>query len=249
MAELWVADLGLVPYDEALALQRAVRAARQAERVPDVLLLLQHPPVYTRGRRTDPAELPLGEAWYRERGIDVVDVDRGGKVTFHGPGQLVGYPIARVTDVLGFVGLLEDAMVAALEQEGLAARGRAAEGRDWTGVWVQDRKIGSIGLHVSHGVTTHGFSLNADLDLEPFSWVVPCGLSTPMTSLSAERGGGPVDLRCLRKRVAHEVAGRLGVKQRLVTRARLERAIALEDDRAPVVHEDAVVQVAGDGAR
>lgn len=226
-AELWVVDAGTVPYREALALQHAVRDARLREDVPDVLLLLEHPPVYTRGRRTGPGELPFGEAWYAERGIEVVDVDRGGKVTYHGPGQLVGYPIARIDDVVGFVALLEDAMVEVLEHEGVAARGRSAEGRDVTGAWVQDRKIGSIGLHVTRGVTTHGFALNADLDLEPFGWVVPCGLQVPMTSIAAERGG-PVDRRCVRRRAAHAVARRMGRRQRLVSAARLRATVQVD---------------------
>src|SRR3954468_13508694 len=120
--ELWVANLGTVEYREAYAMQERVRARRQAGEIPDTLLLVEHPPVYTRGRRTAPGELPMGEDWYRSQGIDVVDVDRGGKVTYHGPGQLVGYPIMRTGDVLEYVGRLEAAMAAALADEGLAAR-------------------------------------------------------------------------------------------------------------------------------
>jgi lipoyl(octanoyl) transferase len=158
-AEWWTCRLGLVEYREALALQERVRAARQDERIPDTILLLEHPPVYTRGRRSQPGELPMGEAWYRGQGIDVVDVDRGGKVTYHGPGQLVVYPIARTEDVVAFVRTLERATIAALADEGIAARSRSDEGRDFTGVWVDDRKIGSIGLHVARGVTTHGLAV------------------------------------------------------------------------------------------
>ena len=114
-AELWTVHLGLVEYREAYALQERVRAARQADAVPDVLLLLEHPPVYTRGRRSQPGELAMGEDWYRLQGIDIVDVDRGGKVTYHGPGQLVGYPIVRIADVVAYVRTIERAIVAALE--------------------------------------------------------------------------------------------------------------------------------------
>jgi lipoyl(octanoyl) transferase len=224
--DLWSVHLGRIAYREALALQQRVRAARQQELIPDTLLTLEHDPVYTRGRRSDPAELPFGDEWYAERGIEIVDVDRGGKVTYHGPGQLVAYPIVRVDDVMGFVEDLERIMVDALAQEGVAARGRAHEGRDFTGVWVGDRKIGSIGLHISHGVTMHGLALNVDDDLAPFEWIVPCGLGgVAMTSVQRESGrAGRMD--CVRKRVAHGLAEALDRRQRLVTRQRLERALA-----------------------
>ena len=223
--EIWVCHLGAVEYGEALALQERLRAARQAETVPDVMLLLEHPPVYTRGRRTGPGELPLGEDWYRARGIDVVDVDRGGKVTYHGPGQLVGYPIVRVDDVVEYVRALEQALVHALDQEGVAARARPDEGPAYTGVWVQERKIASIGVHLSRGVTTHGFAVNVDNDLEPFQWVVACGLpSVRMTSLALEIGRAGAHVRCFRKRVAYAVAEALGRRQRLVSWDRLYAA-------------------------
>src|SRR5215210_7712292 len=155
-AELWSCRLGLVPYGEALELQRRVRAARQDDQIPDTVLVLEHPPVITRGRRSVPGELPMGEDWYRAQGIDVVDVDRGGKVTYHGPGQLVVYPIMRTDDVVAFVRTMERAMIAALADEGLEPRVRTDEGPDYTGVWVGERKIASIGIHVARGVTTHG---------------------------------------------------------------------------------------------
>jgi len=223
--ELWVCHLGVVEYREALALQQRIRAARQQALIPDVLLCLEHPPVYTRGRRTGAGELPMGEDWYRRQGIDVLDCDRGGKVTYHGPGQLVGYPIVRVEDVVAYVRTLERALIAALAQEGIAARARAEEGPAFTGVWVEDRKIASIGVHVNRGVTTHGFAVNVCNDLQPFQWIVPCGLEgVRMTSLIAESGGGPERMRCFRKRTAFQVAEALGRRQRLVGRARLEAA-------------------------
>jgi lipoyl(octanoyl) transferase len=226
MDELWTCRLGVVEHRAATALQERVRAARQEGRIPDTLLLLEHPPVYTRGRRSEPSELAMGEAWYRAQGIDVVDVDRGGKVTYHGPGQLVGYPIMRVDDVLAFVRTMERAMIAALADEGIAARSREAEGRDFTGVWVGDRKIASIGVHVARGVTTHGFAVNADNDLQPFDWIVPCGLAgVRMTSLTRELGHGGT-LSCFAKRIAHRFAEAMNRRQRIVTPARLERALA-----------------------
>jgi lipoyl(octanoyl) transferase len=171
----------------------------------------------------------MGEDWYRAQGIDIVDVDRGGKVTYHGPGQLVGYPIVAIGDVMEYVALLERAIVAALDDEGIVARGRSAEGIAWTGVWTEDRKIASIGLHVSQGVTKHGFAVNVDNSLEPFGWIVPCGLpEVSMTSVAAEASEGGRDsnhLPCFRKRVAWRFAQAHGSRQRLVSRARLEAAL------------------------
>jgi lipoyl(octanoyl) transferase len=225
--ELWVCQLGTLDYREALALQERVRAARQQELVPDVLLSLEHWPVYTRGRRSAAGELPMGEDWYRMQGIEIVDTDRGGKVTYHGPGQLVGYPIVRIDDVVAYVRTLEQALVAALAQEGVSARARPDDGPDFTGVWVDDRKIASIGVHVQRGVTTHGFAVNVENDLQPFTWVVPCGLDgVRMTSLIKETHRPSGQMPCFRKRAAYEVAQALGRRQRLVSRARLEAALA-----------------------
>jgi lipoyl(octanoyl) transferase len=186
-----------------------------------VLLLLEHPPVYTLGRRSTEADLPMGEAWYRSQGIDVVRSDRGGKLTYHGPGQLVGYPIMRVEDVVAQVRVMERAIVAALGEEGVVARARPDDGIEYTGVWVEDRKIASIGIHLQKGVTTHGFAVNVDNDLQPFEWVVPCGLpEVRMTSLCRELGDGR-RLPCFRKRMAYAFAREAGRRQRLVSAARL----------------------------
>jgi lipoyl(octanoyl) transferase len=189
VAEVWIVRAGLVPYREALAAQKRLEAARAAGAVPDVLLLLEHPPVYTKGRRTTAAELPMGEDWYRLQGIDVCDTDRGGRVTYHGPGQLVGYPIVSLKpyadDVHGYIRNLERAVIDSLAEHGVAAG--PIEGL--TGVWVADGKIASIGVHVSRAVTTHGFAVNVANDLQPFEWIVPCGIeSCRVTSLTRELG-------------------------------------------------------------
>jgi lipoyl(octanoyl) transferase len=219
-SELLVCHLGRVPYGEASVLQERLRARVQAGELGDLLLLLEHPPVYTLGRRSEPGDLPMGEEWCRARGIDVVKTPRGGKLTYHGPGQLVGYPIMRVDDVLVFLRTMERAIIAALGEAGIEARSREAEGRDYTGVWAQDRKIASIGVHLSRGVSSHGFAVNVANDLEPFSWVVACGLPTVrMTSVAAEGSGD--DLACFRKRMAHRFSDAFGRRQRLVTPRRL----------------------------
>ena len=224
--ELWVCRLGRVPYAEALELQERVRGARQAGAIPDTMLLLEHPPVYTRGRRSTAGELPLGEDWYHAQGIEIVDVNRGGRITYHGPGQLVGYPIVEVDDVVEYVRTLERALVAALAEERVVARARPQDGPDYTGVWVQDRKIASIGVHVARGVTTHGWAVNVDNDLGPFSWITPCGLpDVRMTSLIAETGRPPGQLECFSKRAAFAIAQALGRRQRRVSRDRLQAAV------------------------
>ena len=172
-------------------MQERLRTARQEDELPDVLLTLEHPPVYTRGRRSVAGELPMGEDWYLARGIEIVDTDRGGKVTYHGPGQLVGYPIVGVDDVVAYVRTLEDALVAALADEGVAARSRPREGHRFTGVWVEraqdrlDRRAPVAGR-----VSMHGFAVNVDNDLEPFSWIVPCGLDERADDV-AGCGDGP----------------------------------------------------------
>lgn len=195
-----VVRCGLVPYEEARGWQRRLEGERQRGEVPDVLLLLEHPPVYTRGRRSTPAELPMGVEWYEAQGIEVRDTDRGGRVTYHGPGQLVAYPIVSLRpygdDVHAYVRGLERVMIESLAAHGVEAG--LVEGE--TGVWVggpdggspsPGRKIGSIGVHVSRGVTTHGLAVNVDNDLQPFEWVVPCGIEgCQVTSLTRELGAG-----------------------------------------------------------
>ncbi len=215
-SELWMCHLGTIAYSEALATQEAIAVRRQAKELPDTLLLLEHPHVFTRGRRSLPSELALGEDFYRARGIEVVQTNRGGRVTYHGPGQLVGYPIMGVTDVVAHLRTIEDAIVTALAQEGIAARSRPRDGPDYTGVWVEDRKIASLGVHVSRGISTHGFAVNVDNDLEPFSWVVACGLpDVEMTSIAAELNGG-ASIERFRARMAASFCMAHGRRMRLV---------------------------------
>jgi lipoyl(octanoyl) transferase len=185
-APIDVRRLGTVDYQKAWQLQRELADARIAGG-PDTMLLLQHPPVYTAGRRTLPGERPLD-------GTPVVDTDRGGKITWHGPGQLVGYPIiglAEPLDVVNFVRRLEESMIAVCAGLGLET-GRI-EGR--SGVWVPAdaarpaRKVGAIGIRVARATTLHGFALNCDCDLSAYSSIVPCGIADAgVTSLSAELG-------------------------------------------------------------
>jgi len=182
-----VQRLGLVDYEEAWALQREVHARRVTGEGPDTLLLLEHPPVYTAGKRTRAHERPFD-------GTPVIDVDRGGKITWHGPGQLVGYPIVKLPDpidVVAHVRRMEGLLIDVCAELGLSA-GRI-EGR--SGVWVPadehgpDRKVAAIGIRVAQGVTLHGFAINCNPDLTWFDRIVPCGISDAgVTSLSKELG-------------------------------------------------------------
>jgi lipoate-protein ligase B len=160
----------------------------------------------------------MGEDWYRAQGIDVCETDRGGRVTYHGPGQLVAYPIMGVERVADFVHSMERAMVAALADEGLDAEPRDTP---FTGVWAGNRKIGSIGVRVRDGVSMHGLAVNVDNDLQPFEWIVPCGIDhVRITSVSRETGRAG-SLPCFRKRMAYRLAEAFGRRQRLVSARRL----------------------------
>lgn len=180
-----VGDGEPVGYQRAWDLQRSVHADVVAGRRGDTVLLLEHPPTYTAGKRTGDDERPVD-------GTPVVDVDRGGKITWHGPGQLVGYPVVRLrepVDVVRYVRRLEDVLIAVCADAGLATT--RVPGR--SGVWVVDaageRKVAAIGIRVAQGVTMHGFALNADCDLRAYAGIVPCGIADAgVTSLTAELG-------------------------------------------------------------
>jgi len=214
-AELLVVRCGTVPYEEAAVAQRWLRDAREDDAVPDVLLLLEHPPVYTRGRRSGDEELPMAREWYEMQGIEVCETDRGGRVTYHGPGQLVAYPIVSLRlygdDVHEYVRRLERVAIGALGEHGVSAttiqgltgvwtEGEPPTSRRWADTSSQTRhigpsaeeearKIGSIGVHVSRGITTHGLAINVNNDLQPFEWIVPCGIEgCRVTSLNRELG-------------------------------------------------------------
>jgi lipoyl(octanoyl) transferase len=214
-SQLWIVSLGKLAYLPALELQRRVARARIAGTVPeDVLLLVEHPPVVTLGRSTKAHNLTSSPELLAARGVELYEVERGGDVTFHGPGQLVGYPIVDLKrhrrDLHWYLRQVEEALIVALDRLGVAA-GRNA---GYTGVWTGDatgaegfvprRKIASIGVHARDWVTWHGFALNVTTDLSYFDLIVPCGISgVEMTSVAREREGRPVTIE-----EAEEAAGR-----------------------------------------
>ena len=183
--------LGRLPYGQADALQRRLRAGLRRDRQTDYLLLLEHPSVYTLGRNADRDDILVDDEWLAARGAEVVESDRGGKVTYHGPGQLVGYPIVDLSpdrrDLRRYVHDLLEVLVRTLAD--FAVLGQPRHQTEEIGVWVEDRKIASIGVHVSRWITTHGFALNVNTDLSFFSGIVPCGLQgIEMTSVAGCTG-------------------------------------------------------------
>jgi lipoyl(octanoyl) transferase len=186
-----VRRLGQLPYDEAWALQNRVADERRAGLVPDTLILLEHPHTYTIGRSGTRDHVFLNEREMAARGITCLDVDRGGDVTYHGPGQLVGYPILDLgpkPDVGLYLRNLEGCLVDVLADFGIAS-GRLS---GYTGVWIGDRKIAAIGIKVSQGVTTHGFALNVSTDLSLFTHILACGIPDKgVTSMALELGAAP----------------------------------------------------------
>lgn len=216
MRELWVERLGLMPYGQALDLQRQVAHARIAGSIPqDVLLLVEHPPVVTLGRSTKRQHLLASPELLAARGVELFEVERGGDVTFHGPGQLVGYPIIDLKrhkqDLHWYLRTVEEALILALGDLGIAAERSVGQ----TGVWTQQRarKIASIGVHARDWVTWHGFALNVSTDLSYFDLMVPCGIqSVTMTSVDAELGIATVAMGVVADHVTRAVAEVFGLE-------------------------------------
>lgn len=186
--ELRVCDLRMTAYREALALQESLLEARTARRIPDVLLLVEHNPVYTLGRNASDDNMLASEADLAKRGIEVVRTGRGGQVTYHGPGQLVAYPIVHLGDAgLGaqdYIARLEQVIIMALDKLGIAA----GTDREHRGVWIGGDKIAAIGVRITRQVTMHGFSLNVNPDLSHYDSIVPCGIRNRGVTSMAKLG-------------------------------------------------------------
>ncbi|HET9553990.1 MAG TPA: lipoyl(octanoyl) transferase LipB [Anaeromyxobacteraceae bacterium] len=217
MRSLRVYRLGRVEYEDGLALMRLAGDAVRAGNPPDTdhLFLLEHPPVLTLGRGADRKNVLAAPAWLRKQGFELHETDRGGDVTYHGPGQLVGYPVLDLSgrpDVRKYVAALEEAMIQACADHGVEA-GRHPEHR---GAWVGHRKIGAVGVHLSRWITSHGLAFNVAPDLEHFQAIVPCGIADPrlgVTSLAAElaaRGRPAPVMAEVEERLAHHLAAALG---------------------------------------
>ena len=181
MKQVLQVDLGVIGYAEAYALQKRVVAARKADAIEDVLLLCEHPHVITQGRNGKSEHLLVGEHILRQKGVEFYETSRGGDITYHGPGQIVGYPILNLgeirRDVVWYVRMLEEAMIRATAEFGVSAKRVAGK----TGIWIEtgntEEKLGAIGVHISRWVTSHGFAYNVSTDLRFFDLIVPCGIA------------------------------------------------------------------------
>jgi lipoyl(octanoyl) transferase len=220
MATIAVSWLGRIAYGPALSLQQRLAERRARGDIDDTLLLLEHDAVFTLGRRAAEDEILLDAGELAARGIAVEHTDRGGRVTYHGPGQLVGYPIIDLgptTDLVGYVRTLEHALIATAADLGITAG--TIEGL--TGVWVGDAKLAAIGVHVSRGITTHGFAINVTTDLSAFGGIIPCGITDKaVTSIEGLTGGRPA-LEDVGDLVAGHLARALGRTPRQVDAAAL----------------------------
>ncbi len=224
---LWIIDLGRQDYARTRELQKRMVRARLEERIPDVLILLEHDPVFTMGRHGRWENLLLSREALLERGIPSIPTERGGDVTYHGPGQLVGYPIVRVAGegrrVKALVEGFEDVLLGTVARFGL--RGRRDPGS--AGIWVGEEKIGSIGLAVQRGVSFHGFSLNVSVDLEPFDWIHTCGQKDLRLTSLEKLLGESVPLARVKRMVASLFLQGLGYRQAEPDPAQLEGMEAL----------------------
>jgi lipoyl(octanoyl) transferase len=196
-----VERLGLVDYADGLRLQRERLAARKADLIPDTLLLLEHPHVYTLGRNAKKDNILLSVEQVAMRGVQVFEIDRGGDVTYHGPGQLVGYPILDLTqhrrDIAWYMRALEEVLIAVAREYGIEA-GRLSGA---PGIWVGNDKLAAMGVHISRWVTSHGFAFNVNTDLRYFDWIVPCGLRDKGVTSLQKLLGVPVAMDGVKEKV------------------------------------------------
>ena len=237
-----VVDLGLVEYGAAWELQRRVVAARKAAAVPDVLLLCEHPHVITLGRNGKLTNLRASSELLRQMGVALFETDRGGDITYHGPGQLVGYPILNLAeirrDVAWYVRSLEEAMIRATAEFGVSARRVAGR----TGVWVdvagdlpgsprEEEKLGAIGVHLSRWVTSHGFACNVATDLRFFDLIVPCGIAGKRATSLEKLLNRPVELRAVSSRMAAHLGDLFSLELAAADRTALETLLAAREEQ------------------
>jgi lipoate-protein ligase B len=226
--ELWTVPLGRAPYAEALELQRSIARDRISGVIPqDVLLLLEHPPVVTLGRSSKEKHLVASPEFLQSHGVELFEVERGGDVTYHGPGQLVGYPIVDLKrhrqDLHWYLRKLEEVLINTLADYGIPGERNTS----YTGVWTRGKKIASIGVHARDWVTWHGFALNVTTDLSYFELIVPCGINgVVMTSIARELGVENVSAQDVQERVAAKFAESFDLTAVVTSRASLFESVA-----------------------
>jgi lipoyl(octanoyl) transferase len=228
MKECLVIEIGIIGYAEACALQRALVAARKADALPDVLLLCEHPHVITLGRNGKREHLLASDHLLQQMGVEFCESDRGGDITYHGPGQIVGYPIVKLSeirrDVVWYVRQLEEAMIRTTAEFGVTAQ--RLEGK--TGIWVNvcgagEEKLGAIGVHLSRWVTSHGFAYNVSTDLRYFDLIVPCGIAGKRATSLEELLGRSVQQKEVTSRLAAHFGDVFGLQMRAATRQEFEQ--------------------------
>ncbi len=223
-------DLGTVAYKTVWDLQKTILEAKKKDNsFPDVVLFLEHQPVFTLGRRGDMENLKVSGCVFKESGIEIIRVERGGDITYHGPGQLVGYPVIHLQrndlKVVEYVEKLEQAMIQTASRWGIDA-GRNALNR---GVWVGERKLGSIGIAVKRGISFHGFALNVDLSLQPYKWINPCGLhNVSMTSMALETGGN-IPMEKVRESMREQMESIFKIRWERLSLQELKSSLNLND--------------------
>jgi len=203
---LHITDLGTIPYREALALQHDMRAHREKGDIDDTVLLCEHPPVFTLGKQECGSDLLSSRESIEDAGIDIVPVERGGRITYHGPGQLVVYYIVHVqnvsTGVKSFVGQIEEICIETLKRYGL----NPSRKEKYPGIWIEDRKIAAIGLHISRGISMHGMALNVDPNMEHYHHIVPCGIQEyGVTSIVKELRRDSISMNDVKKKVVQSI--------------------------------------------
>src|SRR6266446_3047969 len=218
-------ELGLMGYAEAYALQKRIVAARKADAIEDVLLLCEHPHVITQGRNGKREHLLASEHVLRQRNVEFFETSRGGDITYHGPGQLVGYPILNLgairKDVVWYVRMLEEAMIRATAEFGISAERVAGK----TGIWVRagntEEKLAAIGVHISRWVTSHGFAYNVSTDLRNFDLIVPCGIADRKATSLEKLLGRSVEEKEVAPRIAKHLGELLGLEMKEASRKEL----------------------------
>ena len=233
MTRLLQVDLGLVGYADAYALQKRIVAARKTGAIENVLLLCEHPHVITQGRNGKKEHLLAGERVLRQKGVEFFETSRGGDITYHGPGQIVGYPLLLLSeirrDIVWYVRMLEEAMIGATAEIGVTARRVAGR----TGIWVdtpnQEEKLGAIGVHVSRWVTSHGFAYNVSTDLRYFDLIVPCGISDRKATSLEKLLGRAVTTKEVLPLLAHHTAEVFGLDRAEISFAELQERLAIAE--------------------
>ncbi len=226
--ELWTVPLGRLGYVEALELQRSLARDRISGAIPqDLLLLVEHPPVVTLGRSSKQKHLVASPEFLQSKGVELFEVERGGDVTFHGPGQLVGYPIIDLKrhkqDLHWYLRKIEEALINSLDDYGIPGERNTA----YTGVWTRGRKIASIGVHARDWVTWHGFALNVTTDLSYFDLIVPCGIDgVVMTSIARELGSEDISMQDAQDRVTARFATVFDLRAVITSRSALLENVA-----------------------